>query len=61
MGCIYSHFEGKCTLELEDLEDGYCGYDCDPDPSYGCDCYESDYTCHDCGADLNVEECNCDE
>ena len=74
MGCLYEdRMEGYCTLTLnddgeftfdcEDLqgsEDGYCVCSDDPYPSYICDSYESDWTCPDCGVDLNVEECNCE-
>jgi hypothetical protein len=59
MGCIYSDFEGNCDQNPE-LEDGICIYEDDPDPSYGCQYYESDYTCPTCGQDLNVDECDCE-
>ena len=64
MGCIYHDFKGKCTLSDEmdnGSENGYCVCDDDPDPSYSCGDYESDYYCHDCGVDLNVKECKCNE
>jgi len=57
MGCIYSNYKGNCTLK--DDENVTCDYECDPDPSYGCEYYESDYVCDECGVDLNVEECKC--
>jgi hypothetical protein len=57
MSCIYS--DGKCDIN-ESLEDGVCVYDDDPDPSYGCEAYESDWVCVDCGHDLNVSDCDCD-
>ena len=60
MGCIYSDFEGKCQCDVGD-DDGYCCYEDDPDPFYGCEYYESDYVCTECGADLNVEECKCED
>ena len=56
MGCIYSNFEGKCTVDIVD----FCCYEDDPDPSYSCESYESDYYCSECGIDLNVKECECD-
>lgn len=75
MGCIYESngFDtecGLCTLwESEgkglDIagvdENGICVVSDDPDPSYSCDCYESDYSCSECGADLNIEECDCED
>jgi len=75
MGCIYNSNgigidAGVCSLWDEDAgveiagvfddPNGYCGADDDPDPSYSCDHYESDYYCFECGIDLNVEECDCD-
>lgn len=73
MGCIYETHgfdtdAGTCTLwDADDGievagcgDDGICVVSDDPDPSYSCDCYESDYNCSECGADLNVEECDCD-
>lgn len=63
MGCIYnvhfSDFTGKCTLELKHLDDGICIYEDDPNPGDSCEWYESDYTCPECGADLNIEDCEC--
>ena len=71
MGCIYQNREGECTLasdtygnlteEMEGSDDGYCVCSDDPSPSDTCGSYESDYTCRECGADLNIEECGCDE
>ena len=74
MGCIYENNgfgpeAGICTLCDEDdltngpegSENGVCVCSDDPDPSYSCDSYESDYVCRDCGADLNVFfECECE-
>jgi hypothetical protein len=63
MGCLNSDFDGVCSL-YEDFdvpaEGGYCTCDCDPDPSESCSYYESDYTCPECGCDLNVEDCDCE-
>ncbi len=45
MGCIYSDFHGQCQNYHEDDEgtwDGYCIWEDDPDPSVGCEWYESD-------------------
>ena len=57
MGCIYSNFQGQCTLcifndneefvdsgiiELGGQIDGICVCEDDPDPSCTCDSYESD-------------------
>ncbi len=73
MGCIYEDRSlqnaGDCTLCDENDRDfgppgqegGICVCSDDPDPSDSCDSYESDYVCHECGADLNVVECTCDE
>lgn len=71
MGCIYEDNEGKCSLALDgdgELEqdmqgsdNGDCVVSDDPDPSISCDSYESDWTCLECGADLNAEECSCNE
>lgn len=68
MGCIYEdRMDGTCTIYDENIEMGGCdenGICCcseDPDPSVTCGFYESDYTCMDCGCDLNVEECDCDD
>ena len=73
MGCIYENNSfgengGKCYFFVSDNEEmescdenGYCMVSDDPDPSYSCDRYESDYTCSECGYDLNVGECECDE
>jgi len=66
MGCIYHNYSGKCTISEEDWEmagskDGYCVVDDDPDPACSCDTYESDYYCSECGVDLNIKECECNE
>ena len=66
MGCIYSNNgmgedAGSCTLLSEDDNIIYCDYEGDEDPGYSCESYESDYYCSDCGRDLNIEECECDE
>ena len=73
MGCIYEDRSldsaGACTLCDEDdltngpegSENGICVCSDDPDPSYSCDSYESDYVCPDCGVDLNVDECECED
>ena len=45
MGCLYSNFQGECTLKDHDRATGdpvYCVWEEDPDPSYGCESYESD-------------------
>lgn len=66
MGCIYENFDGECTLwddSVESLgcdEKGYCICSDDPDPSIMCGNYESDWSCSECGADLNMEECDCE-
>lgn len=75
MGCIYCNYDDICSLcdnetinlnppgaeynEEDDIWECIC-YD-DPDPGYMCDSYESDYVCEGCGADLNIEECQCDD
>jgi len=69
MGCLYSIVSGVCSLWDEDSKKGpdgsfndtkgYCGCEDDPDPSYSCSEYESDYYCSGCGSDLNIEECDC--
>lgn len=74
MGCIYENNSfgeedsGKCTLwddgdgmECGVDENGVCCCSDDPDPADSCSCYESDYTCMECGADLNVEDCGCED
>ena len=73
MGCIYEERSleeaGRCSLcDENDLtigpqgcdENGMCCVSDDPDPADSCDSYESDYVCHDCGVDLNVEDCQCE-
>ena len=66
MGCQLSSFDGKCEVWDEGLEqdgvdvNGNCVCDDDPDPSYTCDQYMSDWECPECGQDCNVEECNCE-
>jgi len=57
MGCIYNGWEGNCSLSDNNI---ICVYEDDPDPSYSCENYESDYYCHECGEDLNIKECGCD-
>ncbi len=42
-------------------KNGYCAVEDDPNPADSCDSYESDYTCYDCGVDLNVSDCECKE
>lgn len=71
MGCIYNTFDGICQLWDEDnieqsppgcdKKDGACWCDEDPHPHNSCDSYESDSVCHECGADLNIEECTCED
>ena len=61
MGCIYSDSNEKCTIDYEELEDEYCVFEDDPDPSVCCSSYESDWVCNGCKLDLNVEECECGE
>jgi len=70
MGCIYEDGDGECQFFDEnnvdnspngcDKKDGGCMVSDDPDPSVGCEQYESDSTCFDCGADFNQDEhCTC--
>lgn len=71
MGCIYEdQMEGTCTMFDEKNPDlrpqgcdkkGECCTSEDPDPNVGCDFYESDWTCFDCGVDLNIDECECED
>lgn len=69
MGCIYENFEGECGMfdgdnSIDNLgcdEEGLCICSEDPDPGYTCESYESDWCCNECGADLNIEECSCEE
>ena len=42
-------------------EKGYCICDSDEDPNYMCESYETDNPCYECGADLNIEECECED
>ena len=72
MGCIYSNFDGFCTLssssdpkdsqpqgcgELDESEDMYsCNVEDDPVPSDNCESYETDSGCNECGADYNADE-----
>lgn len=75
MGCIYiDNLEGICTLcdnetinlnpqgaeYNEDSGEWECVCEDDEDPGYMCESYESDWVCSECGADLNIEECDCD-
>jgi|WetSurMetagenome_2_1015567.scaffolds.fasta_scaffold1917859_1 hypothetical protein len=74
MGCIYknngfgSDAEVCSLCDDDDLtngpegsENGICVCSDDPDPSDSCQSYESDYVCNECGVDLNVAECECEE
>ena len=75
MGCIYEdRSDGTCTLATDSegefdkaqAQQGCddCGNCCvtdDPDPSVSCDAYESDWQCYECGVDLNVDDCECEE
>ncbi len=77
MGCIYensgfSEDSGKCSLWDDDDvgngfdamgtdKEGFCCVSDDPNPADSCESYESDSTCFECGQDLNVSECDCDE
>ncbi len=76
MACIYADREGSCMMADRDdddnliassnlpggcSDDGFCVCEDDPDPSITCESYESDYTCPECGADLNNSDCECDE
>ena len=66
MGCLYCNFDGECELYSNDngpsgQVDGVCVVDEDPNPADSCEFYESNWTCPDCGVDLNVEECKCDK
>jgi hypothetical protein len=66
MACIYEDYNGYCTydanIELPPTmkgKEGECaavGKDYD-----NCDCYESMQYCDDCGADLELEQCTCEE
>jgi hypothetical protein len=60
MGCIYSEFSGRCSVGVDGCDDG-CIYDDDPNPADSCEQYESDWVCTECGVDMNVEECTCEE
>lgn len=66
MGCQQNSFDGKCQVWDEGVENpgcdenGNCVCDCDPDPSYLCGDYQSDWECDTCGQDMNVEECECE-
>ena len=70
MGCIYSNYKGNCDFFSDEDSDmrpegcddiGCCTAEEDPNPDW-CGSYESDYICHECGTDLNVEDvCECDE
>lgn len=47
MGCIYSDFNGKCSLYTKEIEmpcckEGFCECEEDPNPEESCDWYESD-------------------
>lgn len=67
MSCLYSDFNGLCSLHDPNLDmngcdtEGLCLCEEDPDPSYTCDSYESDYVCPECGCDLNNDECECED
>jgi len=75
MGCIYEdRCDGMCSMstnsdgELDKEQkqqgcddEGICVVSDDPDPARSCDTYESDWSCHECGVDLNVNECECAE
>ena len=75
MPCIYENKRcGTCTISTDGDdkpitdnmqngcdEDAVCVVGDDPDPSVSCDGYESDYTCSECGVDLNVEDCECED
>ena len=41
-------------------DEGFCICSDDPDPNVLCDTYESDNVCSECGADLNIDECDCE-
>lgn len=70
MGCIYNNFDGDCQFfDAEDGdtspegcdEEGICICEDDPDPVDTCQSYESNWTCSECGQDLNVDECGCED
>mgnify|MGYP006865015742 CR=1 FL=1 len=50
MGCVYSNWEGECSMFEEGTlchptgcdKDGDCWCEENPDPSYSCDSYEFD-------------------
>lgn len=47
MGCIYSDFNGKCSLYTKEIDmpcckEGFCECEEDPNPEESCDWYESD-------------------
>ena len=73
MGCIFKNSNGTCSLAIDYWGDalpndsiegaikGYCSVSFSMIyPTDSCECYQSDYQCHECGADLNYEECTCD-
>jgi hypothetical protein len=72
MGCQQCSFDGVCNYWDEEYcemdgddncidEKGNCCVQDDPDPSYSCENYQSDYECLECGMDWNVGECNCED
>ena len=75
MPCMYANnCDGLCTMATNHEgeydpqhkqggcdDEGNCIVGDDPDPSHSCETYESDWSCYDCGVDLNVGECECEE
>ena len=69
MGCIYHNYEEECSLFEKDHpgspqgcdKDGFCSVNEDPVPEDNCENYESDWSCRECGVDLNKEECECED
>ena len=69
MGCIYSDFEGECSLYEQGhpnnpegcVDDSTCCAEDDPLPGDTCGAYESDWLCSECDADLNINECECED
>lgn len=75
MACLYADkCDGVCSMATNNDgeydpeqkqggcdDKGVCVVGDDPEPSRNCENYESDWSCYECGADLNNEECECDD